>query len=171
MVASTPPDVLPEPGWEPCDPFPSSGSPAVSFVSGGPTGGRLRVAYFRRAGDRRLAGRAWFGPETQGPPGHAHGGSIAAVLDEALGAAAWAAGHPVLVASLAVDFRRMVPLGTDAIFEAWIERTEGRKIHTRVRLTDGQGSVLAEGRAICVTLSEEHVAALGGRVGGNPIEG
>ncbi|MGE4055596.1 MAG: PaaI family thioesterase, partial [Vicinamibacterales bacterium] len=165
MVVPKPPDVQPEPGWKPCDPFPASANAAASFVSGGPTGGRLRVAYFQRTTDARLVGRAWFGPETQGPPGHAHGGSIAAVLDEALGAAAWAAGHPVLVASLVVDFRRMVPLGTDATFEAWIDRTDGRKIHTCARLTDDQGIVLAEGRALCVTLSDEHVVTLAVQAG------
>jgi acyl-coenzyme A thioesterase PaaI-like protein len=152
----TAPPVDADAGWVPIDPFPVTG-PHVSFVSPGPTGGRLRVAYFRRPSDGKLVGRAWFGPETEGPPGHAHGGSIAAVLDETLGAAAWAAGHPVVVASLTVDFRQLLPLGTDATFEAWIDRTEGRKIWTRARLLDGSGQLLAEGRALCVTLADEHV--------------
>jgi acyl-coenzyme A thioesterase PaaI-like protein len=156
-VSATAPPVQPEPGWVACWPFPEVG-PDVSFVSSGPTGGRLRVAYFRRVGDDVLVGRAWFGPETQGPPGHAHGGSIAAVLDETLGAVAWAAGHPVVVASLKVDFRLMLPLGTDATFETWIEQAEGRKIHTRGRLLAPSGEVLAEGRALCVVLGDEHMA-------------
>jgi acyl-coenzyme A thioesterase PaaI-like protein len=151
--------VTPEPGWVAFWPFPDSG-PAVSFVSTGPTGGRLRVAYFKRPEDDRLVGRAWFGPETEGPPGHAHGGSIASVLDETLGAAAWAAGHPVVVARLQVDFRLLVPLGTDATFEAWIERIEGRKVHTRARLTGAGGEVMAEGSALCVILADEHMAKL-----------
>jgi acyl-coenzyme A thioesterase PaaI-like protein len=151
-----PPPVEADADWVPIDPFPAPG-PDASFVSPGPTGGRLRVAYFRRPSDGRLVGRAWFGPETEGPPGHAHGGSIAAVLDETLGAVAWAAGHPVVVASLTVDFRQLLPLGTDATFEAWIEKTEGRKIWTRARLLDPSGQLLAEGRALCVTLGDEHV--------------
>lgn len=161
-VASAAPQVVPEPGWLPHDPFPQTG-PNVSFVSGGPTGNRLRVAYFKRAEDGRLVGRAWFGPETEGPPGHAHGGSIAAVLDEALGAAAWSEGHPVLVASLQVEFRRMVQLGTDAMFEAWVDRAEGRKIHTRARLLGVDGELLAEGRALCLCLTDEHVATFEAR--------
>jgi acyl-coenzyme A thioesterase PaaI-like protein len=150
------PPVRPEPDWVEFWPFPDVG-PNVSFVSAGPTGGRLRVAYFKRSSDGRLVGRSWFGPETEGPPGHAHGGSIAAVLDETLGAAAWAAGHPVVVASLKVDFRLMVPLGTDATFEAWVDRIEGRKIHTCARLLDGDGEIMAEGRALCVVLGDEHM--------------
>lgn len=155
QVSPHPPTPQPEPGWVEFWPFPDSG-PNVSFVSQGPTGGRLRVAYYKRVSDDRLMGRAWFGPETEGPPGHAHGGSIAAVLDEALGAAAWAAGFPVVVANLHVDFRLLVPLGTDASFEAWVDRAEGRKIHTRVRLFGPAGDVLAEGRALCVILADAH---------------
>lgn len=103
-----------------------------------------------------MVGRAWFGPETEGPPGHAHGGSMAAVLDETLGAAAWAAGHPVVVASLKVDFRAMLPLGTDATFETWIESIDGRKVHTRGRLTSPTGDVFAEGRALCIVIGDHH---------------
>jgi acyl-coenzyme A thioesterase PaaI-like protein len=115
------------------------------------------VAYYRSGEAGRLVGRAWFGPETEGPPGHAHGGSIAAVLDETLGAVAWAEGHPVVVASLKIDFRKMLPLGTDATFETWIDHIEGRKIHTRGRLVGPTGELIAEGRAICVTLGNEHM--------------
>lgn len=155
-VASAPPPAIPGEGWVPFQPFPE-GSARESFVSGGPATRRLRVAYFRRDGDARLFGRAWFGPETQGPPGHAHGGAVSAVLDEALGAAAWADGHRVVVARLSVDFREMVPLGTDATFETWVERVDGRKVRTRGRLLDSGGLLLAEGEALCVVLASGHL--------------
>lgn len=153
---AVPPPVAVDEGWEPFSPFPEL-SARESFVSGGPSTHRLRVAYFKRPGDPRLLGRAWFGPETQGPPGHAHGGAVSAVMDEALGAAAWGEGHPVVVARLSVDFRAMVPLGTDATFEAWVERVDGRKIHTRGRLLAADGQVLAEGQALCVLLGSAHM--------------
>ena len=47
------------------------------------------IHYFRTGPDRSLRAKVLFGPGTQGPPGHAHGGSMAAVLDEAMGGAAW----------------------------------------------------------------------------------
>ncbi|HXT52702.1 MAG TPA: PaaI family thioesterase, partial [Thermoanaerobaculia bacterium] len=99
---TVPPPVRPEPGWKALDPFRIEGGRG-SFVSGDPVGDTLRVAYFRREGDGRLMGRAWFGPGTAGPPGHAHGGAMAAVLDEAMGAAAWMAGHIAVAAHLATD--------------------------------------------------------------------
>ena len=151
----TPPEVVPEPGWHPFMPFPELAA-RESFVSGGASTHRLRLAYFTRDGDDHLVGRAWFGPETQGPPGHAHGGAVSAVMDETLGAAAWAVGHKIVVARLTVDFRQMVELGTDATFETWVERVEGRKVLTRGRLLSPSGEVLAEGHAVCVMLRDEH---------------
>lgn len=150
------PDVVAEPGWTTVDPFPMPGT-ARSFVSSDPDGDRLRVAYFRREADNALVGRAWFGPGTEGPPGHAHGGSVAAVLDEAMGAAAWMAGHASLAARLITNFRRMVAIGTDATFEAWVDQVDGRKVHTRARLLDPSGELIAEGEALFVTMLSEQL--------------
>jgi acyl-coenzyme A thioesterase PaaI-like protein len=155
-VEAVPPDVQPGDDWVPFNPFPEL-SGRESFVTGGPNTHRLRVAYYTRPGHEGLTGRAWFGPETQGPPGHAHGGAVSAVLDEALGAAAWAQGHPVVVARLCVDFRSMVPLGTDAVFETRVVRIDGRKVTTRGRLVSPSGDLLAEGEALCVVLGSDHL--------------
>jgi len=160
-----PPEVVPEPGWTPIDPFRLEGG-AGSFVTGSggpgqpPESGRLRVRYFLRAGDQRLVGKAWFGPGAQGPPGHAHGGAIAAVLDEAMGAAAWVAGHIAVAARLDTSFQRMVPLGTDATLEAWVEREEGRKIWTVGRLLDGAGETFAAASGLFIELPPERFRPL-----------
>jgi acyl-CoA thioesterase FadM len=79
------------------------------------------------------------------------------MLDEALGAVAYAEGIPVVVARLSVDFRMMVPLGTDATFETWVERVDGRKVATRGVLLAPDGTLLAEGQALCVMLGEGHI--------------
>lgn len=144
--------------WHPCQPFPAL-KPERSFVNDTVPNDRLRVAYFLVDGEPGVYAKAWFGPGAEGPPRFAHGGSVAAVLDEALGAAAWTAGHQVVVARLAVDMREMVPLGTDATVHARIERTDGRKVYCRARLTAG-ADVLAEGEALCIILATEHAAAL-----------
>jgi len=158
----SPPAVVPEAGWTPIDPFRLEGF-VGAFVTGGlesPAGDRLRVRYFLRAGDGRLVGRAWFGPGAQGPPGHAHGGAIAAVLDEAMGAAAWVAGHIAVAARLDTSFQRMVPLGTDATLEAWVEREEGRKIWTTGRLMDGAGEPFAAASGLFIELPPERLRPL-----------
>jgi acyl-CoA thioesterase FadM len=96
----------------------------------------------------------WFGPGTEGAPGIAHGGSVAAALDEAVGGVAWMLGHRVVVARLTVDFRTMVKLGTDATLEATLAGVDGRKVTCRARLTDGD-ALLAEAEALCVMLRED----------------
>lgn len=149
-----PPLVVPD-DWTPFAPFPLAEA-TLSFVSGARAPSRFRVAYYTRRSDDHLVGRAWFGPETEGPPGHAHGGAMAAVLDEVLGAAAWAAGHPIVVGRLSVDFRQMIPLGTDTVFDAWIETVDGRKVFTRGHLTGADGTLYAEGEALCVMLTAGH---------------
>lgn len=165
--AAAAPAVEPEPDWTPVDPLRIEGGRG-SFVSGEPEGRRLRVAYFRRGSDGRLVGRAWFGPGAAGPPGHAHGGSMAAVLDEAMGAAAWMAGHPVVAVHLATDFERMLPLGTDATLEAWVERVEGRKVHTRAVLADRAGEIFAAATAIFVRLDKTRLAPVLAELGIDP---
>jgi len=148
-----------EPGWRPLQP-PAELAGGPGFVSGESGGHRLRVRYFTDGGGRVLA-RVWFGPGCQGPPGHAHGGSIAAVLDEAMGAAAWQAGHPALAARIAVSFLRPVPLGTVATAEARVVRTEARKVHLAARLLAG-GEVLARAEGLFVELPRERILGMAG---------
>jgi acyl-coenzyme A thioesterase PaaI-like protein len=72
---------------------------------------------------------------------------VAAVLDEAMGAAVWLKGHMVVAARMTVDFRRLVPVGGELIVEAWVHAVDGRKIVARGRLlgSDGRPSAEAEG--------------------------
>lgn len=124
---------------------------SLRFVSGDPEGSRFRVRYFRD-GRQHLCARIWFGPETEGPPGHAHGGSIAAVMDEALGLAAWAEGYPVLVGNLNVRFRTMLPLQTVVTLESRVASAEGRKVTVHGRIFGSEETVYAEGQALCITI-------------------
>lgn len=148
------PPVRPEEDWEAVEPLRIEGGRG-SFVSGEPEGDRLRVAFFRRSGDGHLVGRAWFGAGAQGPPGHAHGGATAAVLDEAMGAAAWMSGHAVVAVHIEFDLAAMLPLGTDARFEAWVDRVDGRKVRCRGRLHDDDGRDFATSSGLFLTLPEE----------------
>ncbi len=143
----------------PIEPFPRLATSGI-FVSRDPDSTRLRVRYFHRTTDNALVATVWFGPGTEGPPGHAHGGSVASVLDEAMGAAAWHAGHPVVAARLTVDFREMVPVNAAAIAEAWIERIDGRKVRTHARLVSETGVVFAESHGLFIILEEEHLRRL-----------
>jgi len=89
-----------------------------------------------------------------GPPGHIHGGVLASLLDEAMGAAAWQAGHKSLAANLSVNFKQAVPVGCEVLVSARVERIEGRKAYTRGTLTLPDGTVAAEATALFIAVPD-----------------
>ena len=151
----TAPSAVPEPGWEPVEPFPSADE---TFLAGGD---RVRLAYFRKPGEPVLFAKAWFGTKTMGPPGHVHGGAMAATLDEAMGAVCWMNGHRVVAATITINFLSMLPIETETIVEATIDRVDGRKIHLRSALTDPSGRKVAEGTGLFIVLRDEVLRTLG----------
>ena len=96
------PDLGPEPGWIE---FEQTKVGERTFASG-----EDRIELRLYADGDGLSGKVWFGPEAEGPPGHAHGGSIATVLDQAMGHCAWYKGHPCVAGQFTVQFRSMAPL-------------------------------------------------------------
>jgi hypothetical protein len=54
----------------------------------------------------------------------------------------------------------MVPIGTDATLEAWVEREEGRKIWTSGRLLDGAGEPFAAASGLFIELPAERFQPL-----------
>lgn len=135
--------------WIPFD-APSLVGDSLRFVSGDPEGNRFRTRYFRDS-EQHLHARIWFGSDTGGPPGHVHGGAVAAVMDEGLGLAAWAAGYPVVVGNLNVSFRNMLPLQKVVTLESRVVSAEGRKIMVHGRLFC-DATVYAEGECLCITI-------------------
>jgi len=143
-------DLSGERDWQLFDALALVGS-SLRFVSGDPEGDRFRTCYYRRA-DQALVARVWFGPETEGPPGHAHGGSLAAVLDEVLGLAAWAAGHAIVVANLNVNFRCLLPILQVVQVDTEIVSVAGRKVLVRGKVWDGEDKVYAEADCLCIEI-------------------
>ncbi|MCC6621400.1 MAG: PaaI family thioesterase [Deltaproteobacteria bacterium] len=123
-----------------------------SFVSGDPAGDRLRVAYWAHTPTHEVRARAWFGPDAEGPPGHAHGGSIAAVLDEVMGVAAWYRGHRVVAKTLAIDFVSPLPLGRDTIVFADVRSVEGRRVTVEGRIESDGGRVHTRATGVYVVV-------------------
>lgn len=86
----------------------------------------------------------------QGPPGHAHGGASAAILDEAMGLVVWAAGHKVAAVNLEINYHKPLPLHQPLTLEAKISQMDERKIFSvgEIRLADS--TVAVSGRGIYV---------------------
>lgn len=150
--------------WVDAKPFPDRENNEYSFVSGRRDSRAIRVRYFEKKSARLFAGRAWFGPEAEGPPGHAHGGSQAALLDEGMGAAAWLSGKTVLAAKIEINFRRPLPLGTVLTVRSEITRIEGKKVYAAGRLEADDGTVYSDGTGLFVVVDP---AALANKLG-NP---
>lgn len=123
---------------------------SLRFVSGEPEGKRYRVRYYRNQ-RQELRARIWFGPETEGPPGHAHGGSMAAVLDEVLGLAAWTAGFPIVVGNLNVSFRQMLPLETVVTVETEVVQVAGRKVTVNGQICQNE-TIFATAECLCIVI-------------------
>ena len=144
--------------WQPVTPFPA-GPATHSFVSGSAARDRTRVEYFRKADSDHLYACVWFGPTSEGPPDSVHGGAIAAVLDEAMGAVCWMNQHPVVGARITINYRHMVPLGFSGRVESWIDHIERRKCFITSRLSDEAGKIYAEGEGLFIKLTPEQIEA------------
>jgi hypothetical protein len=113
----------PDPAGHPQEFFPTS--PVIGFAN--PVAPPVVV----ESSDGGLVGRAWFDYPYEGPPTCVHGGVIAMVFDEILGAANIAAGCPGMTGTLTIRYRKPTPLRTALKVEAKCVDVDGRKIHTR----------------------------------------
>jgi acyl-coenzyme A thioesterase PaaI-like protein len=71
-----------------------------------------------------------FGNAYEGAPGCAHGGFVAAVLDEALGMACIFSGGPAMTGEITIRYVNPTPIKVPLRVEAKFDRQEGRKIYT-----------------------------------------
>ncbi|MFP6583404.1 MAG: PaaI family thioesterase [Candidatus Hydrogenedentota bacterium] len=135
-------------------PFSTKGG--SSFVDGDPEGTRLRMKMFVRESDMRMFTKVWWGPDAEGPPGHGHGGSMAAVLDHTMGICCWVSGNPVVAASITINFHHSIPLGNIYTVETWVEKVEGKKVYTHGEIyLDDQENPYATGSGLFIVQSME----------------
>jgi acyl-coenzyme A thioesterase PaaI-like protein len=101
--------------------------------------------------DGSAAGRFFVKQDHQGPPGFAHGGVLAAALDEAMSLVVHAEGIHALTAHSETDLERPARIGTFVEVEARIERREEGKVWTRATASAGDGEpLLARASALFV---------------------
>ena len=85
-----------------------------------------------------LTAGVFFGPAYEGPPGCVHGGYVAAIFDELLGATQSLSGTQGMTAHLEVDYRSPTPLGEELTLRGWLDGTDDRKIWARATLHAGE---------------------------------
>ena len=115
-----------------------------------PEGMRLRFSYDEDR--KRFISRFRLGRRYTGPPGHAHGGVIATILDEAMGKVNKFRSVVALTRSMNVEYLRPVPLGQELTVTGWEQKVEGRE-HTNVaQITNADGEILARSTGIFVAV-------------------
>jgi uncharacterized protein (TIGR00369 family) len=88
----------------------------------------------------------------EGPPGCAHGGIIATLLDEAMSKSVLARGLTAMTRQMEIEFLRPVPLREPLRLEGRLLRSEGRKHWSEARILSASGRVLAEGKGLFIAL-------------------
>ncbi len=96
----------------------------------------------------------------------AHGGVVALMLDEAVGWAAWHAGHPGVTGRLQVSFRRPLKLGEPVRVVGKVENVRRSLIYTSAFVENrDDGSRIADATATLSAVKTQVDAELGGAHG------
>jgi acyl-coenzyme A thioesterase PaaI-like protein len=152
----------PEPGWT-YVPMPRSFGKGKSFVSGETDSDRVTIYYYLRESDGTLCAKFSVGYGAEGPPGYAHGGCMAAILDEGMGFVGWVAGHPIIAASITINFLRKLPLEKVLHLEARIDAIADNKVTTLGKLYDPEtGNCFADGQGLFIEQPIEFFGELAG---------
>lgn len=101
--------------------------------------------------DGRAVGRVTLRRQHTGPPGIAHGGSLASICDQMVAAAGWCAGVSGVTKWLRVEFRKPAPLDVELVCEAVATPLDERRTSATVEIRAGD--------VVCVRAEAETVAA------------
>lgn len=86
----------------------------------------------------------------QGPPGYAHGGASAAILDEAMGLVVWAAGYKVAAVNIDINYHKPLPLNQHLKLESRVTQIDKRKVFSTGEIKMPEGTIMISGRGIYV---------------------
>jgi uncharacterized protein (TIGR00369 family) len=109
--------------------------------------------------EQRVLCRVRLAAQFQGPPGHAHGGIIATLLDEAMSKANRRRNITALTRHMSIDYLRPVALESDLVLEGWSESdpasNSGRKHRCSAELRNASGAVLASATGIFMEVTAD----------------
>lgn len=110
--------------------------------------------------DNTVFARFEFDAHKEGPPGFAHGGAVGAVLDEAMGTAAFESDRLGFTATMTVNYRASVPLKTQIEVRARVDRIEGSKTFTSAEMVLPDGEIAANSTGLFIVSAKllDHIA-------------
>lgn len=116
---------------------------------------------FEREGESGVRADVMLGEEFQGWEGAAHGGIVAALLDEAMAHAAGMLGHRGVTAGLDMRFRKPVPLGAPLTVRGRVLWVRRNVLSTQAEVAAPDGTVLASGEGRFVSRGAVEPGKLG----------
>lgn len=162
------PRIPPDPTGHPQDFFPTS--PMIGFAN--PIAPPVEIwAVEGEGGQREIRGRVTFDYPYEGPPTCVHGGIIAALFDEIMGAANIITGNAAMTGTLTVRYRRPTPLLAPLELVARFMGTERRKIFTWAGIYHG-GALTAEADGIFIAMQPSRlldIATANARASGQEV--
>ena len=99
------------------------------------------------------------GKRYTGPPGHAHGGIIATILDEAMGKVNKLRHVIALTSQITVNYLKPVPLNKPLLVESREVRVHGRQHINMAEILNAKGEVLARGRGLFIAIDPHKMFA------------
>jgi len=99
------------------------------------------------------------GKRYTGPPGHAHGGIIATILDEAMGKVNKLRHVIALTSTITIDYLKPVPLNKPLRVESWEVRVRGRYHTNAAEILNQQGDVLAQSKGLFIAIDPHKMFA------------
>jgi uncharacterized protein (TIGR00369 family) len=118
-----------------------------------PDGMRLRFHHDQES--NQFIAHFRLGKKFTGPPRHAHGGVIAAVLDEAMSKPSKPLGIMAPTIQLTVTYLRPVPLGERLTVVGWEVRKKGRQHLRAAEIRNEAGEVLSAGKGTFLEIHAE----------------
>jgi uncharacterized protein (TIGR00369 family) len=94
-----------------------------------------------------------------GPPGHAHGGIIATILDEAMGKVNKLRQVVALTSQITVHYLKPVPLNKPLRVESREVRVRGRQHINMAEILNQKGEVLARSRGLFIAIDPHRMFA------------
>lgn len=87
----------------------------------------------------------------EGAPGRAHGGMVAALIDETMGLVMSIQGMVAFTVQLDVSYRAPTPIFRPIVAKAWLDHVERRKLFITCEVRDGD-AICAEAKGIFVSV-------------------
>src|SRR6266700_7032104 len=122
-----------------------------------PDGMRLKFV-FDEARDRFVC-RFLLSKRYTGPPGQAHGGIIATILDEAMGKVNKLRQVVALTSEITVNYLKPVPLKQPLRVESREVKVTGRKHINMAQILNEKGEVLASSQGLFIAINPERMFA------------